>query len=95
MKLLTLLAFFSVLQIAILSKPDESPGFFLKVTKNIPRIGRRSDPGLISIPPSKRFNYYVSEIFIESMQIKVWLFSFREKTDSVLGSETSSNRQMS
>lgn len=63
MRLLTLLSFIAALQLATLStvsKPEEIPGFFLKIQRNVPRLGRRSDPSLFSIPPNKRFTYYVS-----------------------------------
>ncbi|XP_055850512.1 uncharacterized protein LOC129915073 [Episyrphus balteatus] len=32
-----------VLAVIVVTLADESPGFFLKITKNIPRLGRRSD----------------------------------------------------
>lgn len=33
---------FVIVVITVCSATDETPGFFLKVTKNVPRLGRRS-----------------------------------------------------
>ncbi|XP_055919527.1 uncharacterized protein LOC129951422 [Eupeodes corollae] len=38
-----LLSLSVVLAVTAMTLADESPGFFLKITKNIPRLGRRSD----------------------------------------------------
>lgn len=41
---LTICACMLVLAVSWCSAADETPGFFLKVTKNVPRLGRRSQP---------------------------------------------------
>ncbi|XP_017149752.1 uncharacterized protein LOC108160332 [Drosophila miranda] len=43
MRSLTVLGVILVLVLVATSQADDSPGFFLKITKNVPRLGKRSE----------------------------------------------------
>ncbi|XP_016974358.1 uncharacterized protein LOC108041084 [Drosophila rhopaloa] len=43
MRFLTVLAFSLLVALVAISQADDSPGFFLKITKNVPRLGKRGE----------------------------------------------------
>ncbi|KAH8285639.1 hypothetical protein KR054_011890 [Drosophila jambulina] len=43
MRSLTLLAASLLVSVVAISQADDSPGFFLKITKNVPRLGKRGE----------------------------------------------------
>ncbi|EDV37216.1 uncharacterized protein Dana_GF11539 [Drosophila ananassae] len=43
MRSLTILALLILLPLVAITRADDSPGFFLKITKNVPRLGKRGE----------------------------------------------------
>lgn len=75
MRSLTILVFAALTLLLSTGQADESPGFFLKITKNVPRLGKRTESFVMknmkTIPRMGRSDPQVSILSITSWLVKL------------------------
>ncbi|EDW73941.1 uncharacterized protein Dwil_GK21645 [Drosophila willistoni] len=73
MRLLTILAFVGLVLNLVLA--DDSPGFFLKITKNVPRLGKRSENFVMkNIPRIGRSSFIGGQQSSSVTPLMAWLW---------------------